>query len=155
VCVVTARSVLSVTRRGSHFAGRPVREVAGMPRVWSLAVNGPTAVKATRERERERERKRECEKEREYGITRAPWPISSHANVGAGHELQSASTWKIGSRKTGYVRLLHERRSGVQCPRHLNCRHATARARHTARACLPIPVNDGLTAEPGDATGNP
>jgi hypothetical protein len=30
-----------------------------MPRVWSLAVNGPSAAKATKQRERERERDRE------------------------------------------------------------------------------------------------
>ena len=30
-----------------------MREVAGMPRVWSLAVNGPSAVKATEEKESE------------------------------------------------------------------------------------------------------
>jgi len=55
---VTARSVLSVTLRGSRFAGRPVREVAGMPRVWSLAVNGPSAAKATKHIERVRDRAR-------------------------------------------------------------------------------------------------
>ena len=141
-CVfVTARSVLSVTLRGSRFAGRPVREVAGMPRVWSLAVNGPSAAKATKHRQRASE----------SGITRAPWPISSHGDVGAGHELHSAAHGQtICSRKTGYVRLLHERRSGVQCPRRLDQQHVQG----TLPACLPVPVNDGPTAEPGEATGN-
>jgi len=53
--VLTASSVLFVTLTGSHFAGRPVREVAGMPRVWSLAVNGPSAAKATKHTERDSE----------------------------------------------------------------------------------------------------
>jgi hypothetical protein len=45
------------------------------------------------------------ERERECGITRASWPISSHDDVGAGHELHSVSTWTICSRKTGRIRL--------------------------------------------------
>ena len=57
------------------------------------------------------------ERERECGITRASWPISSHDDVGAGHELHSVSTWTICSRKTGYDCLLHECCSQVQCPR--------------------------------------
>ena len=95
----------------------------------------------------EKERASEHERVGESGINRAPWPISSHDDVGAGHELHSAAHGQtICSRKTGYVRLMHERRSGVQCPRRLNLRHV--------QGTLPIPVNDSLTVEPGEATGN-
>jgi hypothetical protein len=41
------------------------------------------------------EREREREKEKERGITRVPWPISSHGDVGAGHELHSAAHGQI------------------------------------------------------------
>jgi hypothetical protein len=86
------------------------------------------------ERERERERDKRAseheESESECGPNRAPWPISSHDDVGAGHELHSAAHGHTTcSRKTGYVRLLHERRSGVQCP---PASEPAARARHTA-----------------------
>ena len=89
---------------------------------------------------------RDRERERVCGITRAPWPISSHGDVGAGHELHTAAAHgqTICSRETGYVRLLHERRSGVQCPRRPNLQHVQG----TLPAWLPVPVNDGLTAEP-------
>jgi hypothetical protein len=117
-----------------------------MPRVWSLAVNGPAAaVKATKQTESESvailARRGLFHRMVTLGqVMNCTVRASEHMDDNLSAKGQDTS-----------VCVLHERYSGVQCPRRLMLYPTTGlqRVQGTLPGCLRVPVNDWSAGKVG------